>query len=163
MDNLDISNAVDYIALDKTEQRIITISERFRERKYSNYTDFTIRYKRDFNIHEERKLSEFFKLDADYFVYGIIDEEKTRVYEARDFIKYCVIDIIKLKALFDAGNIIIDENSSSKRCFIQGEKLICPVINNNDNSSSFFPVDVILLNTLFGDTEVIILQDGFIM
>lgn len=44
--------------------RLITIHERFREVKYRNYNDFTVRYMRPKNVHEDRRLSEFFKLDA---------------------------------------------------------------------------------------------------
>lgn len=160
LNNIDTRNAVDYIAIDKNKMKTITIQERFREKKYANYSDFTIRYKRDHNSHEERKLSEYFKLDADYFVYGIIDQDKVRVYDAREFIKYCVIDINKLKKYIDEEKIIIEENSNLKKCVTKDGKLICPVIENHDFSSSFFPVDIVLLSMLFDD-ELIILQDGF--
>ena len=160
LNNIDTQNAVDYIAIDKNKIKTVTIQERFREQKYSNYTDFTIRYKRDYNKHDERKLSEFFKLDADYFVYGIIDTDKCRVNEAKKFLKYCVIDVNKLKQLIDSELIVIDEKSGMKKCFVKDEKLVCPVIQNHDCSSSFIPVDILLLYALFED-DVIVLQDGF--
>lgn len=161
LNNIDTQNAVDYVAIDKNRLKTIKIQERFREQKYSNYTDFTIRYKRDYNKHEERKLSEFFKLDADYFVYGIIDADKYRVEEATKFLKYCVIDVNKLKELIDSELIVVDEKSGMKRCFVREDKMICPVIQNHDYSSSFIPVDILLLSTLFEDENVIVLQEGF--
>lgn len=39
--------------------------------------------------------------------------------------------------------------------------MICPVIQNHDYSSSFIPVDILLLSTLFEDENVIVLQEGF--
>lgn len=157
--NIDINNAVDYIAFDRNNEKIVTIQERFRENQYSRYSDFTIRYKREHNKHEERKLSEYFKLDVDYLVYGIIDESKIRVTEAKNFLKYCVIDINKLKEYIDLGKIIIKENTNLKGCTINDEKLICPVIQNNDFSSSFFPVNIPLLSKYFN--SAIIIQYGF--
>lgn len=161
LNNIDTQNAVDYIAIDRNRLKTITIQERFREQKYSNYTDFTIRYKRDYSKHEERKLSEFFKLDADYFVYGIIDTDKYRVNEAKNFLKYCVIDVNKLKQLMDLELIVIDEKSGMKKCYVRDKVLMCPVIQNHDFSSSFIPIDILLLSSLFEDDGVIVLQDGF--
>lgn len=161
LNNIDTQNAVDYIAIDKNKLKTVTIQERFREKKYSNYTDFTIRYKREHNKYDDRKLSEFFKLDADYFVYGIIDTDKYNVKEATRFLKYCVIDVNKLKQLIDSELIIIDEKSGMKRCFIENNKMICPVIQNHDYSSSFIPVDILILSSLFEDENVILIQEGF--
>lgn len=161
LNNIDTRNAIDYIAIDKNNSKMITIQERFRDKKYNNYSDFTIRYKREYSKFNDRKHSEYFKLDADYFVYGIIDQEKVRVYDANEFLKFCVIDIKKLKEYIDIGKIIISENTNKKQCFIEKNCLVCPVINNRDFSSSFFPVDIVLLAMLFDDT-IIISQDGFI-
>ena len=38
---------------------------------------------------------------------------------------------------------------------------MCPVIQNHDFSSSFIPIDILLLSSLFEDDGVIVLQDGF--
>ena len=156
LNNIDTRNAID-----KNIIKTVTIQERFREKKYSNYTDFTIRYKRDHNQFDERKLSEYFKLDADYFVYGIIDESKANVYKAKSFLKYCVIDINKIKEYIDLEKIIIRENTNLKKCIIENNKLICPVIENRDYSSSFFPIDIVMLSMLFEDDNIIVLQEGF--
>lgn len=162
LENIDLTNAVDYVAIDKNNMKIITIQERFREVRYSNYNDFTIRYKREFNQHEERKLSEYFKLDVDYFVYGIIDRNKHDVLKAKKFIKFCIININEFKNLIDQGKIKILENTNKKRCYVDNKILICPVIQNYDFSSSFFPVDIVLLMGLFKTESVVLFQEGFL-
>lgn len=162
LENIDLTNAVDYVAIDKNNMKIITIQERFREVRYSNYNDFTIRYKREFNQHEERKLSEYFKLDVDYFVYGIIDRNKHDVLKAKKFIKFCIININEFKNLIDQGKIKILENTNKKRCYVDNKILICPVIQNYDFSSSFFPVDIVLLMGLFKTENVVLFQEGFL-
>ena len=93
-ENVDINNSVDYFAIDSNNNKIITIQERFREKKYLNYNDFTIRYKRIFNKDPNRKLSEFFKLNVNYFVYGIIDQSKIDVNENGNFVKYAIICLV---------------------------------------------------------------------
>ena len=160
-ENADIFTAIDAFLINITKERIITVQERFRECKYVKYNDFTIRYKRDFNKHEERKLSEFFKLDADYFVYGIVDTYKYQKEKATKFLKYAVIDIKILKSLFDTNQIIIDESIKGLFCVLKNNKIYCPVNFNRDNSSSFIPIDIRLLKKLFGNSGVILQSEGF--
>ena len=160
-ENADIFTAIDAFLINITKERIITVQERFRECKYAKYNDFTIRYKRDFNKHEERKLSEFFKLDADYFVYGIVDTYKYQKEKATKFLKYAVIDIKILKSLFDTNQIIIDESIKGLFCVLKNNKIYCPVNFNRDNSSSFIPIDIRLLKKLFGNSGVILQSEGF--
>ncbi|MCI6900024.1 MAG: hypothetical protein MR846_05495, partial [Tenericutes bacterium] len=159
-ENVDINNSVDYFAIDSNNNKIITIQERFREKKYLNYNDFTIRYKRIFNKDPNRKLSEFFKLNVNYFVYGIIDQSKIDVNENGKFVKYAIINIEKLLEMIDNGRIIIDESLQSKYCKIEDNILRCPVIENYDHSSSFVPFDIKILKNLF-DKEIIIYSEGF--
>ena len=159
--NVDISNAVDRFLIDINKKKIITTQERFRDEKYANFSDFTIRYKRDFNKHEERRLSEFFKLETDYFVYGIINSSKFRRDQATDFVKFAVIDVTVIKKLFDTGYILIDENFLSYKSVEKNGKMICPVIFNKDKSSSFIPIDISILKKLFNHTNVVILSKGF--
>lgn len=161
MNNADMNNGVDYFLIDKTESKIITTQERFREYKYHTYTDFTIRFEREFNRHEERKQSEFFKLNADYFVYGIINQSKWNKELATCFVKYAVIDLKVLKALFDEGKIIVDRNLNSLRCIVINGIMHCPVNQNHDRSSSFIPVDIKLLKQYFSDQKVIVKEEGF--
>jgi hypothetical protein len=159
--SLDVNNAVDRFAYDKNSKKIITIQERFREKKYFNYSDFTIRYKREKNKNANRVNSEFFKLDCDYFVYGIIDETKENVDNSKKFLKFVVIDVLELKNLFNTNRIIINDKSNSKKCTFFNNILTCPVIYNKDNSSSFVPIDVFELINNFFDSKVILKQEGF--
>lgn len=155
LENVDINNSVDYFAIDKSKDKIITIQERFRESKYSNYNDFTIRYKREFNKNENRLYSEFFKLNVDYFVYGIIDQSKNNVDSNAKFIKYAVINIHTLMDLIEQEKIVIEENAKTKFCSVHNEKLYCPVIQNFDKSSSFVPFDISMMKRLFPNGLII--------
>ena len=159
--NADILNAIDAFLINVKQKKLITVQERFRECKYQNYNDFTIRYKREFNIHKERKLSEFFKLDADYFVYGIINAYKNEMEKATHFLKYAVIDIKILKYLFDSGLIIIDSELKSNYCVQLNNRIYCPIKYNRDYSSSFIPVDIKLLKKLYNSLGVILISEGF--
>jgi hypothetical protein len=159
--SLDVNNAVDRFAYDKNSKKIITIQERFREKKYFNYSDFTIRYKREKNNNTDRVNSEFFKLDCDYFVYGIIDESKENVDNSKKFLKFVVIDVFELKNLFKINRIVINDKSNSKKCIFINNVLTCPVIYNKDDSSSFVPIDVFELINNFFDSKVILKQEGF--
>lgn len=160
-ENVDIFNGVDVFLIDTINQKIITVQERFREFKYHIYNDFTIRYEREFNEHEDRKKSEFFKLNADYFVYGIIDETKFSKEMAKEFVKFAVIDIKVLKQLFDEGLIEIDKALNSIKCVEKNGKIVCPVNYNRDRSSSFIPIDISMLIDLFPSKKVVILKKGF--
>ena len=155
LENVDINNSVDYFAIDKSKDKIITIQERFRESKYSNYNDFTIRYKREFNKNENRLYSEFFKLNVDYFVYGIINQSKNNVDSNAKFIKYAVINIHTLMDLIEQEKIVIEENAKTKFCSVYNEKLYCPVIQNFDKSSSFVPFDISMMKRLFPNGLII--------
>lgn len=161
VDNVDVFNAVDCFLVDMNTSTIVTVQERFREAKYMNYSDFTIRYKRIFNQHEERKMSEYFKLEADYFVYGIVNSSKYERGNCTDFIKFAVIDISILKELINENKIIVDEKLNSIRCIERNGNLICPQNFNRDHSSSFIPIDIILLKKLFPDRKVVKFSKGF--
>lgn len=160
-ENVDINNAVDRFLVNLNNNTIVTVQERFRDSNYRNFNDFTIRFEREFNQHDDRKLSEFYKLQADYFVYGIINHQKIRKEEATDFIKYAVIDLKVLRALFDSQRIIVDRNLSSYLCVERDGKMVCPVLQNKDRSSSFFPIDIRLLKKLFGSENIIVASKGF--
>ena len=160
--NVDINNGVDYFLIDNNCNRIVTVQERFREVKYKNFNDFTIRFEREFNPHENRRLSEYYKLNADYFVYGIINKSKYEVNLADSFVKYAVIDLYKLKKFMDCGLIVIDREMAGYSCRIMNGIMHCPVNYNKDNSSSFFPIDIRLLLLLFPNENIVITQKGFI-
>lgn len=157
--NIDINNAVDYMAVD-SNRRLITIQERFRDRKYLRYSDFTLRYMRPENRNVDRRLSEFFKLNADYMIYGIIDKSKNDVAKAEKFLKYAVIDLRALLKCIDDGLIVIDSNLESFVCVQEKNVMHCPVNANYDKSSTFVPFDIVILDKIA--PEVIVIQDGFI-
>lgn len=158
----DISNGIDYFFIDTINNRIVTTQERFRSREYQQYSDFTIRFEREYSKYEDRKLSEYYKLNADYFVYGTIDVEKNMMSEATSFIKYAVVNLEIVKKLIDEGRIVIDRELKSKTCKEINGILHCPVNYNRDKSSSFFPIDIKMLIRLFPDEKVVLEQDGFL-
>jgi len=158
-EEIDISIGIDYIFKD-ANGKLLTVQERFRESKYQQYSDFTIRYRRDNNIDSSRKKSEFYKMKADYFTYGITNCSKSNINQCTDFIKYAVIDLRKVYRMIDDGLIIISDNRKNN-CEIVDNKIICPVKYNSDGSSSFFPVEIGYLVKIWGD-EIIIKQKGFL-
>jgi len=154
---LDIDYGTDYIFT--KDGLLMTVQERFREVKYKNYTDFTIRYRRDGNYHKERKESEFFKIKANYFTYGITNCLKTELAICSQFVKVAIINLNVVFDKIDKGEIIIQDNGK-RLCTIEDGKLICPVIKNHDHSSSFVPFDIPSLVEMFGD-EVLVYSKGF--
>ena len=106
-------------------------------------------------------MSEYFKLDADYFVYGIINNSKFNKEKATEFVKFAVIDLKKLRVLFDEKKIIVDRDLDSLRCTVIDGVMHCPVNQNHDRSSSFIPVDIKILKKLFPKEQLIILDKGF--
>lgn len=157
-ERIDMEDGVDYVFTDNSSGETVNVQERFREEKYRVYTDFTIRYEREFNRHADRKFSEFYKIIADYMVYGTINSTKKEVEKATGFIKYGVIDLRIIKRLLDSGEIIIDRSVKYKCVNING-KIHCPVNYNGDGSSSFIPIDIVLLKDLH--PEAIVMQQGF--
>lgn len=157
LEGLDIDYGTDYIFT--KNGLLMTVQERFRESKYKNYTDFTIRYRRDYNKHEERKESEYYKMKAQYFTYGITNCLKEDLSICSNFLKVAVIDLHKIYDKIDSGDIVI-RNDGSKLCSIENNQLICPVIPNRDGSSSFIPFDIPSLVKLFGK-DVVLYSKGF--
>ena len=156
---IDMQKGIDYIFRD-INGNIKTVQERFREVKYQNYSDFTIRYRRDGNIYKSRHKSEYYKIRANYFTYGITNCYKTNLASCTDFIKFAVIDLKKVYEKIDSGDIIIEDNRQNS-CIIKSNKIVCPIKYNRDGSSSFFPIEISYLVRLWGE-EIIVLQKGFI-
>jgi hypothetical protein len=156
--SLDVSDGIDYVFLNERGS-LITIQERFREAKYEAYSDFTMRYRRDESRKEEQKESEFYKIKADYFVYGITNGYKL-LSPPTDFLKFAVIDLKFVQSKIDTGYIQIRKDLNQKQCRLENERLLCPINKNIDGSSSFFPIDIKLLALLWG-SESILLQKGF--
>lgn len=159
MKSEDIHNGIDYFFKNR-DGETITTQERFRGYDYRQYNDFTIRFEREYNPHEERRMSEFYKIKADYFVYGIINQPKACVNSATDFEKFAVVDFKVVSQLLDEGLIFIDK-SLPKVCVENNGRIACPIKYNHDYSSSFLPIDIVLLQKLFSDRNPIIYSKGY--
>ncbi len=156
---IDMMDGIDYVF--RNADNIISVQERFREEKYKNFSDFTIRYRRDENKIEDRHESEYYKMKAHYFTYGIIDSSKSEVKNASGFIKYAIIDLKKVYEKLDSKAIFISDNKKNKCEIVDGDRIECPVKYNTDGSSSFFPIDISFLVQLWGK-DMIIAQKGFL-
>ncbi len=157
---IDLESGIDYIFTNNANKEI-KIQERFRDKKYKNFNDFTIRYRRDFNKNINQHQSEFYKLKADYLVYGITNttKEKIDINQKLNFIKFAIVN---LKVLFDKlknEQIIISEGI--KRSKNENGKLFVPILHNKDKSSSFIAFDIKQLSNLFSTDEIILIQKGF--
>jgi hypothetical protein len=106
--HIDMLNGIDYVF--RKDDTIITVQERFRENKYKDYNDFTLRYRRDGNKIKARHKSEYYKMEAHFFVYGIINSSKNDFEIATDFIKHAIIDLKKGYEKLDANLIFISDN-----------------------------------------------------
>ncbi|HMO38435.1 MAG TPA: hypothetical protein PKC76_00805 [Saprospiraceae bacterium] len=155
---IDMMQGIDYVF--QHAGHIKTVQERFRESKYERYADFTIRYRRDRNPHAERHKSEYYKMKADFFTYGITNCSKHELNKCTDFLKYAVVDLRMVYARIDSGDIIIC-NNKLHTCRIVHNKIECPINHNKDGSSSFFPIEIAMLVQLWGH-ELVITQKGFI-
>ncbi|MDY2588216.1 hypothetical protein [Winogradskyella aquimaris] len=156
---IDMVDGIDYIF--KNGNQIMTVQERFREKKYQNYTDFTIRYRRDLNQIKDRHKSEYYKMKAHYFTYGIIDSSKSDFKSAKDFIKYAIIDLKRVYEKLDEKNIFILDDGKKVCEIVDGNRIKCPVKYNSDGSSSFFPIDIAFLVKLWGE-RMVIAEKGFL-
>lgn len=155
--HIDMFKGIDYVF--EKDGILKTVQERFREKKYEKYNDFTIRYRRDGNYHTERQESEHYKIEADFFTYGITNCLKTDLVSCTAFLKYAVIDLTKIYEKITIGEIIVEDNKKNF-CEIKNDKLICPIKYNTDGSSSFFPIDIPLLVKLWGG-QMIVKQYGY--
>jgi len=108
LENLDIKKGIDYI-LTNSKNNTISIQERFRDAYYKRYTDVTLRFRREFNSDPERIKSEFYKIKADYLVYGITNGKK--FYDKRhtltDFIKWAIVDLRFLRNKYRENKVEI--------------------------------------------------------
>ncbi len=157
---IDIHEGVDYLFSDNAN-RELKLQERFRDNYYAKYNDFTLRYRRDSNPVASRHASEFFKIKADYMVYGITNGSKfaDKRHTLTGFIKFVVVDLRVLFAKIESGSIIL--RSGKNYAYIENGKMIAALKNNADDSSSFVAFDVPLLNKLFGNEGIILAQKGF--
>lgn len=157
---LDMNHGIDYVVKDGNGA-LKTVQERFRESTYARYSDFTIRYRRDNNHAPSRIQSEYYKMKADFFLYGIVNGKKDNLGQCTDFIKYAIIDIQQIYKKIDNGMIQIQDNRQQK-CSKKGNTLICPIKYNRDGSSSFITLEIPYLVDLWDNDDIIIAQKGFI-
>ncbi len=158
LEAVDRNKGIDYFFI-KDDHQLVSVQERFRDKKYSKYNDFTIRYRRDFSQHEEQKLSEFFKIKADYFTYGICNGSKYDIKSTTDFLKFVVLDLKIFRKNVDNRKIkVVDSNSYSSS--IVNNQLHAPIKKNKDFSSNFVVFDIQHLEKI--DKEIILIQKGFI-
>ena len=164
LEYVDIHHGIDYI-FESSNSYDITVQERFREKKYQNYNDCTLRYRRDHNKDESRHESEFYKIKADYLVYGILDQSKEEIIYDKNkdkpsLIKYVIVDLGVLKNKIKEGTIQTVKGGNSSYITSDGNMVI-PEKDNYDNSSSFVALDVRQLQELFGHENIIIKQFGY--
>lgn len=156
--HIDKSDGIDYIFLKDDE--LISVQERFRDSRYQKYSDFTIRYRRDQNKDSTQHKSEFYKLKAQYFVYGIVNGTKTDFSSCLSFLKYAVIDLAAFYEKIKSNHIRISENARKFSRIVDDKIIEIPIICNRDNSSSFIPVDIVQLISLWGN-QIVISENGF--
>lgn len=156
---IDMMDGIDYVF--RKGDHIMSVQERFREEQYKSYSDFTIRYRRDDNKVEDRHESEYYKMKAHFFTYGIINSSKSELNRASDFLKFAIIDLKKVYEKLDSKAIYISDNNKNKCEIVNGNRIECPVKYNKDGSSSFFPIDISYLVKLWGK-DMLIAQKGFL-
>ena len=162
LEYIDVHKGIDYL-FKNADGKVVSVQERFRESMYAKYSDFTIRYRRDENSHQDRVRSEYYKIEADYFTYGITNGNKSNFSSATDFIKVAVIDLKKVYEKIDNGLIVIRDNGRNVCRIIEENgvrKIECPVKYNRDHSSSFFPIEIAYLIELWGE-EMVVYKKGF--
>jgi hypothetical protein len=157
---LDIKEGIDYTFLHATGKKI-QVQERFRDGTYAMYNDCTLRYRRDAHANMNCHASEFFKIKADFLVYGITNGAKdgTKRDTLTGFLKFAVINLRGLYAQIAAGNIVFRQNIRTS--YIHEGKIIAPIRANVDASSTFVAFDVLQLHTLFEKERIVWWQKGF--
>ncbi len=158
--SIDMHLGVDYVVSDKQEDRKY-VQERFREERYKNYNDATLRYERKHNPNQDRQKSEYHKIKADYLLYGIVNGSKKKEdrQELTGFIKWVVLDLHFLRQKAKSNELKI-VTSPKKRCWQKDGVLYCPENFNPDQSSSFIPLDIPIINKLW--SEIILAQKGYL-
>lgn len=162
LEKLDIHDGIDYVFLNDKGEKVF-IQERFRDSYYQRYSDFTIRYRRDFNKEASKHESEFYKIEANYLVYGITNGKKfmDQRHTLTNFIKYAVIDLSILYNKIESGLIVIPEEIN-RNSYINEDRIMIAARNKNrDKSSDFVAFDINQLIELFSDDKIIILSYGF--
>ena len=94
----DMVDGVDYVVHNYADDSsLITVQERFRTFEHAKWGDVTIRYDKPDAYGDTTR--EFFKIQADVFLYGVSNEEED------DFIWACLFEINPLIESYKNGNI----------------------------------------------------------
>lgn len=157
---LDLQKGIDYVVENSFGRRFY-VQERFRDEYARAFSDCTLRYRRDHHADKNQHRSEFYKIRADFLVYGITNGSKhpQQRHTITGFIKFVVIDLHVLFEKIQQGQIIFQKNINFSR--IENGKMLAPIKENPDDSSSFVAFDVLQLQELFGKDDIILLQEGF--
>ena len=164
LEQLDLQQGIDAIAL--TEQgQAISIQYRFRDQFYGNkYSDVTLRYQREHHPNPFAHQSEFFKINADYLLYGVSNGKSfpDALPSNTQLTKWAIIDIKKLKQAIDKQIIIIGSPTiKGIQCQWLNQQLHCPINQNRDYSSSFVPFDVPLMAQHLSSYGIVVYAHGF--
>ncbi len=154
---LDRDHGIDRIFY-TSEGYLMSVQERFRAGHYADkYHDVTLRYRRPHNTHQSRHNSEFFKIKADYLLYGVVsgDKEDDR---PSVFRRAVLLHLPSLMHRITQGDIVIAPNRTGKSYRADG-KMVVPVNHNKDKSSSFVAFGVAQLSKMWG-SEIIVWQKG---
>ncbi|WKN41039.1 hypothetical protein [Tunicatimonas pelagia] len=159
-ERLDIQHGIDRV-FSQPDGKLVTVQERFRTGYYANYQDVTFRYRRDQHQDKARRYSEFYKIQADYLLYGILDckEKDIRQLRQATFQKVVLLQLPLLWEKLDRGEAVIDETQTG-HCRWEKGKLIIPVNHNRDGSSSFIAWDIPLIAKHW--SHIIVWQRGFV-
>ncbi|MEO6069206.1 MAG: hypothetical protein ABIN57_05755 [Chitinophagaceae bacterium] len=149
----DLNEGIDY-TFKNADGKIITVQERFREKKYAQFSDATLRFRRANHPNENRIESEFYKIKADYLVYGVMDGDKNNIASINGFIKGVILNIPFLQEKYKIGELLIG-STGTVRCQRKGNTMICPEILNKDGSSSFLPFDICMIKSLWTSGAVL--------
>lgn len=169
-ENSDIYKAIDYVGLIEKTGLPFAIQERTRSADKAAFNDITIRFERPQNAHDDRKKSEYYKLDAYLkkypdiaflMMYAVRGENKTFEDGSVEgtFQKYAFVDLRKLYEYIREGKIVIKEMAGVYSSRMEGGVMYAPVRPNADPSSTFVPFDVRQLVENFPD--VVLEQYGF--
>jgi len=144
-EELDIRHGIDRV-FSQSDGTLVTVQERFRTARYANYQDVTFRYRRDEYATAERRYSEFYKIQADYLLYGILDSDSKDPGQLTHagFQKVVLIHLPPLWKKLESGEAVIDE-AASGRCRWEEGRLVIPVNHNRDGSSNFIAWDIPLI------------------
>jgi hypothetical protein len=161
LEQLDLHHGIDYF-FENEKGHIVKVQERFRDNFYQKYNDITLRYQRDFHRDTTRQKSEYYKMEADYLVYGITDGSKfvEKRSTLHSFVKYVVIDLRLLYEHISLGAISIQSGGNYSR--IAEGKMIVPIKDNHDRSSSFIVFEVPQLHQLWPESGLIVAQKGYL-